>query len=122
MALGWSHVTGCRGYAARREESLSVAARRYSRADAYGFQQPQSMLCGGESLSVQRKQTAPCLLRLGLVVHARVRRAPAVRGRVDLDHIFAPCSLARYRCAVFLEGCRQLRRDLFGGPILDLTP
>src|SRR6266516_4341530 len=36
--------------------------------------------CSGQSFSVQREQTAPCLLGLWLVVDLRIRRAPAMRG------------------------------------------
>jgi hypothetical protein len=42
--------------------------------------------CSGQSLCVQREQSAPCLLGLWLVVNLRIRRAPAVRGAsVHLD-------------------------------------
>ena len=38
-----------------------------------------------ESLAVQYQQTAPCLLGVRLAVDARIRRTPAVHGRVYFD-------------------------------------
>ena len=43
-------------------------------------------LFSGQSFSVERKQAAPCLLGLGLVVDLRIRRAPAMCGtRIHFD-------------------------------------
>src|SRR5205085_11030541 len=58
---------------------LTNALRRPRRGDRLWKIADYALFCG-ESLSVQLEQTAPCLLGLPLIIHARIRRAPAMRG------------------------------------------
>src|SRR6266516_1886263 len=64
--------------AASRTRSASAAARSLKKRNRPPLQ--CYSLCCGQSFSVQREQTAPCLLGLWLVVDLRIRRAPAVCG------------------------------------------